>query len=386
MAEDSLSSLLAAYSQSQGGQGMFGLTAETPAASAGAAGLEDEELKKYLVSPSTASAGTPQDMMNTGNLAMFPPAVPAATAAAAPTGSLESALAALGENGRQQLLAILQLANTAGGAVQNGSLPQAVPENHAPSLANGSATSSGNLPGNDGKLSGSPGGNTKRAKKAKSEYSSSSASAASAGSASASSSMKRKSQVLQESHANNGGGTAGTSMSPNMQAAAQATSPAWFANAFSQYSNQGGSHPFSSSSSSGPLGQNQGRSVGEGSTPSSGSSKPSPALSAVTSYSASGRGHTTGSYAHSQRQGSTGHTYANPNTVGLGSTSTRHTPSNSISSLGQAVPEAAGFKLPDANYYRSPAIAPGTSSSAFYTDLGEDSDVSKLRPTALYWR
>ena len=363
MAEDSssqqsLSSLLAAYSQSQ-------------AAVQSMHELEEDELKKYLVSPSTATAtspaGTPHDPSSGAAMAMFPPA-------ASTGGSLESALAALGENGRQQLLAILQLANQGGAA---GSADASMPLDRSANPSSFNSTSYGKSPGDS--HSSHVGEGEKRAKKVKSDHNHSHGHKPS--SSSGSSSMKRKSQVLQQAQDASGMGPVsltapGAGMSPNMQA----TSPAYFANAFSQYSTNGGFSGLPPAASTAPATTStagHGRNAtGEGSTPSSGSSKPSPALSAVTSYSTSSRAPA----AHPHRQGSLGYTGAHAGTMRStgGSASTRHTPSNSISggsNGNNAGLEGIAFKLPDANYYRSPAMAPGTSSSAFYTDLGEDSDV-----------
>lgn len=381
MAEDSLSSLLAAYSSRSHHRERERERESTPS-------MDEEDMKKYLVSPSTASAGTPQEA-HTSNAAATTNIFPAGPPAAA--GSLESALAALGENGRQQLLAILQLANSNNALGPHSATSPQQPLSNATALsANGrDATGLGNRPDAAATLnltdplSENAESSSKTAKKAKADQQASSSSASTKSSSSSSnassSAKKRKSQAMMHNGSTMGSVSNGSSVanandsaSMGMSPIVAATSPAYFANAFSQYSLQ--QQQQSAHSQQPALRQSNNTDGGSGSTPSSGSSKPSPALSAITSYSAASRAPA----APSARQGSTGNSFtAATNTVRIpgagGSASVRHTPSNSVSGL-----EGMAFRLPDANHYRSPAIAPGTSSSAFYTDsgLGEDGDVS----------
>lgn len=332
--QHSLSSLLAAYGQAeeQQQQQQHG---PTP--------VNEEDLKAWIVSPSTASVASPQPQEDTKvDGAVF-----------APSSSLESALSALGESGRQQLLAILQLANGHGRTGPNSGASLHPTLENAPGATAGQAGTS--------TLGPSPQSAHESSKKLKK---------GSDHRATASNLKKRKSQAMYDLS-----GSSENPMSPNTFAPhphSGGTLPAYFANAFSQYS-----QAHSQASVIRHAGASAGASAdgGSGSTPSSGSSKPSPALSAVTSYSTASR---QGAAAPSGRQGSAGTSFSNPIRISGGAAGTaasRHTPSNSTTGL-----EGMHFRLPDANYYRSPAMAPGTSSSAFYTDsgLGEDSDVRRL--------
>ena len=305
--------------------------------------LDDEELRRYIIASPQSQSGSAGDAAGQtllGNCKPFstgpsPPSLGNAASGAAALPTLESALAALGEQGRQQLLAILQLANS-GTGTYSGSPRQLSNHSGAPSA---SGSSSLQFPGGT-----FPSG---------------------------SSSSQQNPLSLAGKQADNSNLSTSSSGQYESVGSGTNTLPSYYSNAFRSYS----AHA--------PFGGAPGQPSNNASTPASASNssaKPSPALSAITS--------------HSQQPISYTHPVQSPNTQQQ--LSTASAPVGTFSQFYQAAhtsqpthtafPDHLNFTMSDASAFRSPSGfngIPGTSSTAFYSEngAGNDNDVCS-RPSA----
>lgn len=340
--------------------------------------FDDDELRRYIVaSPQSQSSEHQQQQqhnqqhltaslmgMNTSSTGSYTfggsnhpspaqtsssHAPPAASAAGG--GALETALAALGESGRQQLLAILQIAAAGNSAASAGPDSSLAPfaasgtSQQQPSQLSASAAfpptlqHSINLAGQFSAQQHSQG-------------------------PSPSSSNNSPSNASGGSHASQNGKDSGNNASAIPGDASMAAQigalPNYYSNAFRQYSAHAPAVPHHHNQ------QLQGNTASTPNSASNSSAKPSPALSAVTS--------------HSQQQVQPNHTYNHQQQHSATYSNTSQAQQQHQHPNSYSLPNNMNFTMPDANFFRSPGTfggVPGTSSTAFYSENGnpEDSDV-----------
>lgn len=295
------------------------------------------------------------------------PAQSQSSNAGPPSNALETALAALGDQGRQQLLAILQLAAT-GNQQQQASSNAA----NAPFAAAGSAS----IP------NASSASHAQASQLAAGQFSAQTQGPSSSSSDSPS-----------NGDGSNSSGHGRDIANANAAAAALLGSqvaglPNYYANAFKRYSAHASpQQQQSGQQNTGNTHSQQGNNASTPNSASNSSTKPSPALSAVTSHSQHVPSNSMYNVQHQQPQAQ----QQRPSRQQSQNSNHQHSQSQS-QSYGQqnymptTLPNNMNFSMPDANFFRSPATfgnqggIPGTSSTAFYSENGnpDDVDVSYL--------